>query len=406
MKLSKLYINNRAKIFIVLLILNILLFSFNLLGGLKKSFPEINYLHKNELTFADLEIFFKKTAEKKGALYAFDLLTDAPLPKNTDVHLLAHAVGNILYKQKGLEGIKFCTNDFRNACSHAIVIGVFTERGTDAIDDIAKVCRSAPGGSGAYGMCFHGLGHGVLAYAGYDFSNAISLCRHVGTKEYGYIESAECVGGMVMELVAGVHDEFAWEKAKATNFKEDNPLYPCDQGFIPSNARHLCFIYLTPHLWEAVGATPVNITDEQLKMAFSFCDQLTGDIEEFKEACFGGFGKEFVTMVQSEDIRKVTMANQKQRLQIYRWCLLAIKPNGISACLREAVNSFYWGGENAPDTAISFCGDVDDLLFQESCFDHLIGAFGFYNAGQKKQLKFLCEQLPDSYRERCYAQNP
>ncbi len=397
------YEENRLKIFLILLILNLLALSLNFHRESQKTFPEIVYLQKTELSFAGLESFFKSTALKKGAAYAFDLLRVAPLPKNTDIHLLAHAVGNILYKQKGLEGIKICTNDFRNACSHSIVIGLFTERGADAIDDIAIACRNAPGGPGAYGMCFHGLGHGVLAFTNYDFLDALGLCRHVGTAKYDYVESAECVGGMVMELVAGVHDRVAWEKAKTVYFKKDDPLYPCNQGFIPTNARHLCFLYLTPHLWEAVGASPTTMTVDELKKSFAFCSRLTGDKAQFKESCFGGFGKEFVTMVQSEDIRKVASATKDQRVKVYQLCLLAANPDGINACLREALNSFYWGGENKPDTAISFCTDIDNSEYQAVCFNHLMGAFGFYNRDDQKKLNTLCKELPESYQERCYV---
>lgn len=399
------YQSNRHRFLLVLLILNTLALFLNLYPAPPKYYQEISYLQNANLGFSDIEAFFKSTAQKKGADYAFDLLRVAPLPKNTDVHLLAHGIGNVLYRQKGLDGITSCTNDFRNACSHSIVVGLFTEKGVDAINDIAEACRSAPGGPGAYGMCFHGLGHGVLAFTGYEFMDALGLCRQVGTVNHGYIESAECVGGMVMELVAGVHDPMAWEIAKTVYFKTDNPLYPCDQGFIPSNARHLCFLYLTPHLWEAVGADPTTMTDDQLKRSFAFCSRLSGNQSQLKESCYGGFGKEFVTMVQSVDIRKVAMATKEQRRKVYELCLLAVDPVGIGACVREALNSFYWGGENDPKTAILFCVDIDNLDFQSACFNHLIGAFGFYNRQDQKALGDLCDQLPPIYQERCHAQS-
>ena len=118
------------------------------------------------------------------------MLKRASVPSGTDMHLLGHVVGDILYAQEGLKGIKTCTHDFRNACSHTIVVGLFSEQGEVALPKIAETCYQAPGGSGAYTMCFHGLGHGVLAYTGYDLTKAAQLCQKTGTTGYNYRESA------------------------------------------------------------------------------------------------------------------------------------------------------------------------------------------------------------------------
>jgi hypothetical protein len=60
-------------------------------------------------------------------------------------------------------------------------------------------------------MCFHGLGHGVLAYTEYDLEKAVDICKRTGTKQYNNEEYAECVGGAIMEIIGGgFHDPQKW----------------------------------------------------------------------------------------------------------------------------------------------------------------------------------------------------
>ena len=62
-------------------------------------------LKNNRADFAEIFKYFEQLAKQKGAEYAFAALAKAPLPPNTDLHLLGHVVGDELYKQQGLRGI-------------------------------------------------------------------------------------------------------------------------------------------------------------------------------------------------------------------------------------------------------------------------------------------------------------
>ncbi len=382
----------------VIIVLLVLCLGFFYNRSLSK-YSELSYLNNQNLSFTDLQKFFKGMAQNKGAGYAFDVLKIAQLPQNTDVHLLAHTIGDILYKQQGMDGIKICTQDFRNACSHSVVIGLFIDRGIEALGDIAKVCRNAPGGSGAYGMCFHGLGHGILAFVGYDMTKAVGFCKQIGTKEFNYIETSECVGGVMMEMIGGVHDPIAWARQKDKYLKVDDPLFPCDQEFIPNIAKSNCYDYLTPHLWEVAGADMGNPTSQDFSKSFKYCSRLKGEEFFYKDFCYGGFGKEFVGLVESRDIRKTEQMNTSQLKTIYDWCNLADDNQGTAACIKQVVNSLYWGGENKPQVVVSFCNAIESSNFQNVCFQQVIGSFKYYQ--RKSRLFGLCNMLPDSYKEEC-----
>src|ERR1700722_612624 len=93
-------------------------------------YPEGATIGQGNPSFQEISDRFTALAEKKGAVYAFDVEEVAQLPPDIDTHLLGHVIGGVLDQQKGVDGIIYCTPDFRNACSHAIVIGALDEYGT------------------------------------------------------------------------------------------------------------------------------------------------------------------------------------------------------------------------------------------------------------------------------------
>jgi hypothetical protein len=360
---------------------------------------DIQYVSESQMSFDELSDYFTLIANENGADYAFNVLKQVSVPPNTDMHLLAHVVGDRLFKQVGVEGIKTCTDDFRNACSHSIVVGLLLEVGVDALDEIAEACREAPGGKGAYTMCFHGLGHGVLAYTNYEMEAAAELCRKTGTEEYGNQEAHQCIGGMMMEMVSGVHDIPMWEKQKGKYLKANDPLYPCSAEFIPDEYKFMCYVYLTPHLFEAAGGSIASPTPENFTKAFTYCDKIAKTVPHLRDACFGGFGKEFVGIAQSRDIRKIDQMNETQLKLIASWCQLSKDKDGVVSCLIHAMNSMYWGGENNPQTAIDFCGVVD-LPYQTLCYDTLYQSAQYYTVTPDTKKRF-CDLVPTAQRGNC-----
>ena len=264
-----------SRIFLIaFLVLDLLLFSFWFFD-LKKllstqQYSELNGRELVGLDYSDLKDYFTELANNKGAEYALNVLKIAPIKPGVDMHLLGHAVGDILYKQQGVSGIKVCTPDFRNACSHTIVVGLFYDKGDKALSEIAQACQDAPGGKGAYTMCFHGLGHGVLAYTGYNLEKTIKLCEKTATLEHRRREYIECVGGAVMEIIGGGgHDPDLWEKQSKKYLGTGDPLYPCNADIMPSETRGQCYIYITPHLFNVAGADMGRPTESDFKKAFN-----------------------------------------------------------------------------------------------------------------------------------------
>lgn len=353
--------------------------------------------------FKQLSNRFQSVAREKGALYAYEILRRAVLPPNTDVHLLGHVVGDELYTQRGVEGIADCTQEFRNACSHTIVIGALNEFGDEkAFNLIHEACRKAPGGSGAYTMCHHGLGHGVFAFYGYDLQKTVAFCKKTGTPEYNNREYVECVGGAIMELMGGGgHDRTAWLASREKYLNTKDPLAPCSTSVLPREAKGMCYTYITPHLFEAAGGDLSNPQPRDFATAFIFCDAISRNTADLRRECFGGIGKEFPVLALSRDIRSVDAADDNALRLMREWCNLAPHEEAYRDCVRSIVSSLYWGGESDPHTIIRFC-ELAEGTDRDRCFDGMLEEAKQYSSLQYPRAE-LCTLMPSDKQALCRA---
>lgn len=344
-----------------------------------------------------LDEFFAKVAHDEGAVFAYNVLRKIQLPQGVDAHVVGHTIGEILYKQQGVEGIRYCTDEFNNACSHAVVIGHFTNKGEGVIKEIAEECKQVPGGKQGYTMCFHGLGHGVFAFFDYNFEKTIPMCRKAGERDNG-VEFTECVGGAVMESISGgLHNKDIWDKNTRKYFTTEDQLYPCNSEIFPDDAKPICYVYLTPHLFREAGfGIGVVPKDEQLTRAFSFCEKIK--VDYIRTSCFEGFGKELVTMANdwNSDIEGKNGFDSQKIAKLSRWCHLGSSPEAKSACITSSVSVLYWGGIKDPKFANEFCG-LQQGADQELCFRHFVGQINYY--AQNKQQ--TCRGISSEWRDRC-----
>lgn len=399
-------------------VLVIVLWQLGVLGGLSSMFSsgsdgpfmgkqqiktrevpkDLERLSEIEQTFGPITNFFVDLAREKGGVHAFEVLRVADFPPNIDLHLLGHSVGDELYKQEGLEGMKYCTHDFRNACSHSIVIGALLEDGVGVLDVVNDVCKDAPGGPGAYTMCFHGFGHGVLAYAEYEVPKAIELCEYVGTDAYNDREYVECVGGAVMEMYGGVHDEELWAQKSEKYLDDDDPLAMCQADYMPEEAKPICYTYITPFIFDAAGAVNGNPSPDIYKDAFAFCDNAEPGINQ--DTCYGALGKEFIVLVQDRDIRRVEDTPDEKLALAAKWCELAENPRAQDLCKLEILNSVFWGGENHYGVSLRYCAVVTPPALQDECYNRIINFTDYYQGSQEFR-EGVCAGIPARHKDRC-----
>ncbi len=346
------------------------------------------------------QTYFQAMAKEKGGQYAFEVLQTAPLPFGLDTHLLGHAVGDILYEQEGVDGMKYCTHHFRNACSHTIVIGTLLEFGTDIKDRIREACKQAPGGTGAYTMCYHGLGHGVLAFNEYDMEKTAEMCSLFGTPEHNDQESSQCFGGAVMEIIGGGgHDRDIWEVQRKKQLLTEDPLSVCHKDYLTLGQKQFCYVYITPFLLETVGADRGSPEPSSFSEVFKICDGVSRNEQELRSECFGGLGKEFIGFVAGRDFRDGIKLSTQNYVSMQDWCQLALVPDGIASCQSSIVGSLYWGGENDIDYALSFCAESTPEL-RDNCYTSLLDNVERYVFDESYR-KNACVLFPSDYVESC-----
>ncbi|MBI5457089.1 hypothetical protein HY969_05115 [Candidatus Kaiserbacteria bacterium] len=395
---------NRRLLFVLLGVVacaGILYGGFLLWNSSSGAYAEAATIAEGARDFKELSQRFEDLATEEGAVYAFEVLKRATLPPNTDTHLLGHVVGDQLYLQEGVDGIQYCTQDFRNACSHTIVIGALEEFGGEAaLALIRDACKKAPGGPGAYTMCYHGLGHGVFAFYEYSFPETVDFCKKTGTDEYRNREYVECVGGAVMELMGGGgHDPELWEKSREKYLTKEEPLAPCTADYIPDEAKNICIIYLTPRIWEVAGINMGHPEPEKFADAFRLCDLLPRGNKELRDSCYGGFGKEFPTLANNRDIRDMNTLTDEALAKVVSWCKLAPE-EGVVPCFTSSLRSLFWGGENNPELSFRFCRvAADDKKLERACYENLGIEIRQYLKGENSEAQ--CARLPEYAQAVC-----
>ena len=341
------------------------------IGYSLEEYPELKEIAAHgEWDRIEASDYFRELAQEKGAVYAFDVLRRATLPAGVNIHGVGHAVGYVLYAQEGLSGMGVCMPEFRNACSHSLVISAFIEQGANALPDIVQACVVAPGGVGAYEACMHGLGHGLLAYVGYDLPQALTMCKTAvayGPERQGnghrFTDSYdECVGGVVMEMSQGAHDEDVWETMAPQYVPVSDPLMPCTLAEMPEEARDACYRNVTERFMVAVGALASVPSPDLYAPAMRFCQEAP----THQDACYGGFGKQFAFYTVEGDTKDPTQVSDQALRLVWEWCGYAGTTTGIRECAKMALDSLFWAGRNGPVPATSFCR-VAPPAHEETC---------------------------------------
>lgn len=370
--------------------------------------PEVRELSSVSWTLPQYEEYFTVLAKTKGAQYAFEVLNDAYFPRNIDTHLIGHDIGYVFYDQVGIAGLSQCVHTLGDACIHALVTEEFLNEGQDALQKMAAFCTTYSPDSVTYANCFHGIGHGILAYAHYDLAHAVPECKTMYDIVLAKYPNAaakdvwgECVGGITMEMFQGRHDPAAWEKMKAEYLPQTDPLAPCDAPFMPEETRTSCYLYLNGRLAGIAGATYDGNFDHSAVFAkmLSYCSAIPDT--DGRRACYGGVGVTFLYAVTDSDQRKFSSITDDGIKSIQNWCMLEGDIDGEGACLLTVAEVLLGGGEHGTRPAERFCTLVGDATLKDRCYNDVVETGRRYLP--PAEFGMLCAVLPGPYRNRCFV---
>lgn len=251
----------------------LLVFIKNLIGKLLDVFKGAFFAQaktdqdfKNSSTKQKTEII-KNLALTKGADQSWKFL-EASLEgeggTSGEIHDLAHLVGGLIFDQKGLDGIKFCTPSFAFGCFHGLLDEAFS-KSLEKLAEAQKGCLlSGPMGSGPFASCIHGIGHGVASYYGTkDLENSLEACDKL-TEGVAF-----CHDGVFMEFA---------RNSAASFYRADDSLYPC-------NKLEQKYVF-------SCGRNQVRVMMDRLGLKFEDIAKNCSEYQniDFQKACFTALG--------------------------------------------------------------------------------------------------------------------
>ncbi len=225
------------------------------------------------------------------------------LATGEDCHSAAHEVGHIAYERFGAAVFRLVAHDCHAGVLHGAIEALFAERGTSRLAEDVSVLCSAAGNDFLVHQCYHGVGHGLLAWTTYELPEALQLCDLMPT----FANRDACYGGVHMENGVG---GLSGLMGHTTEYLDrDRPHFPCDIlpehhvpgcyfwqtsnlfwfGYEASDAARLCFEapgYAQESCWWSMGRDLGSIHRDDPAAAASLCG--LADTTEHLADCFQG----------------------------------------------------------------------------------------------------------------------
>lgn len=211
-----------------------------------------------------------------GAEKSDGLLNAMDLPPTGDTHLLGHEVGEILYSKHGIDGLRQCSQSFLMACYHGLVIRAVGHEGERDLGTILGVCQSD---RNLLSQCAHAVGHGLLAWTGYDVPKTLTMCHQV-SEEVRY----HCFDGVFMENVYHVFTP----RSVLTEASLNSPHDLCQS--METGYQRACYANQPPYWFAQYGGDLIRVG--------TACGEL-GDSTN-REACYDGYARLTYTMANGD----------------------------------------------------------------------------------------------------------
>lgn len=159
----------------------------------------------------------------KGGHEAYQQLADEIQHLEPSVqHERAHAFGRALYAAEGKGGLSVCDSRFSFGCFHEFLGSAIAAEGLRVVPELNEGCVQALTTSPL--SCQHGIGHGVLAFLGYEdteLREALSVCKELPYNDV----IGGCYGGVFMEYNMRT---MLGTEARIRPAEDDSLLYPCN----------------------------------------------------------------------------------------------------------------------------------------------------------------------------------
>jgi plastocyanin len=138
-------------------------------------------------------------------------------------HQEAHQIGRVAYRLQGASAFQAGSASCDSGYYHGVLEGLLHDRGTENLPaEVDRLCHET-GALFVHYQCVHGVGHGVMAYQGYDLPRALDTCRRLTEgRDQGW-----CAGGVFMENIVAGQGAGAL-RGHRTAWLSQDPHFPCN----------------------------------------------------------------------------------------------------------------------------------------------------------------------------------
>lgn len=314
----------------------------------------------------------------KLAVFGPKMIMDELLVKSgngaiRDCHQPSHVVGRIGYELYGAEAFKDGGPECHSGFYHGAMEGLIKEKGVDNLAvDISELCSTFDTQFGNF-QCYHGVGHGVVAFENYNLPAALKLCDQLPSS---YARSG-CYGGSFMENIM-VAQGFGAIQGHETEWINNDPHYPCNAISQDQFTQYECYQMQTSWMRTLYNEDGNRIIEQCLKAP-------EGSIP----VCFRSWGRDLASIY----LRDVN--------QIARGCEAVPKTsNYYDQCISGGLNVVidFWGGR-LQDEAAWLCYLVPED-HKHPCYYEL--AYRVKDIfGDPTQFGQVCRHIEANYQYLC-----
>jgi plastocyanin len=227
-------------------------------------------------------------------------------------HARAHLVGNFTYELFGNKAFELCSLKCGGGCYHGTIGSYAKEVGIKSFrEGLKKFCLD----SELHDQCFHGLGHGIMAWANYELFDALEMCDGL-TLSPKY--QKECWQGVFMENVTA---SMAEEGGHRSKYISADVSYPCT--IVADKYELTCHQFTSVRIGQLYRNNPARMALECSKVP-----------KVYHRACFSGMGAEII--LNKNDIEYAIQA-----------CSNAPTLENNDLCLQAATKQYLIGRSDA-----------------------------------------------------------
>lgn len=266
-------------------------------------------------------------------------------------HQAAHAFGGALFDAAGVESLGVCDSRFSFGCFHEFLGRAIKTLGLSSVKSLDEACFETVKVSPL--SCTHGLGHGIVAYLGYDetaMRRSLEVCREV----LHYDPIGGCYGGVFMEYNT---QTMLGDEGRLRQPVNNDILAPCNA--LDDAYKKACFFW-QPQWWHLLFTKQENRgLEESYGRMGTECERMGAETKwlDLVDVCFNGIGNIVPPDADFDGSRarklcEATSESKERQL----------------ACKTYAANSLFVGGAGKRGDAKAVCdglsGESHDMCLQ------------------------------------------